>query len=121
MAFAILRHIKRGALMIDLLIHTCLYEEPAASDRDGNLILGEAVTLDRVRITPVLATQKANEGETKDDKLTLYYAPFISTPQIIPQELARITWQGKAYTIRSVQPCYTKDGDTVHHYEVALV
>jgi hypothetical protein len=107
--------------MKDLLIHSCGYSTPAETDRDGNTVYSEEVTLEHVRIVPVLATAKSDVGETKDDKLTLFYAPFISTPAIIPEELARVTWGGKAYTIRSVQPCYTQGGDVVHHYEAALI
>lgn len=107
--------------MQSLLIHSCDYEEPESSDRDGNPVYSEPVTLERVRIAPIFATERATEGEAKNDKLTLYYAPFISSPAIIPQELARITWQGKRYTIRSITPCYTRDDDTVHHYEAALI
>ena len=107
--------------MENLLIHSCGYSTPAEIDRDGNITYSEEVTLQNVRIVPVLATAKSDEGETKDDKLTLYYAPFISTPSIIPEELARVTWNGAAYTIRSVQPCYTQGGDVVHHYEAALI
>ena len=107
--------------MESLLIHSCTYAAPAGTDRDGNATYTEPATLEHVRIVPVLATAKSDVGETKDDKLTLYYAPFISTPAIIPEELARVTWGGKAYTIRSVQPCYTQGGDEVHHYEAALI
>jgi hypothetical protein len=107
--------------MENLLIHSCSYSAPAEIDRDGEITYGEAVTLEHVRIVPVLATAKSDVGETKDDKLTLYYAPAISTPAIIPEELARVTWGGKAYTIRSVQPCYTQGGETIHHYEAALI
>lgn len=107
--------------MENLLIHSCTYAAPAGTDRDGNATYTEPATLEHVRIVPVLVTAKSDVGETKDDKLTLYYAPFISTPAIIPEELARVTWGGKAYTIRSVQPCYTQGGDEVHHYEAALI
>ena len=107
--------------MESLLIHTCTYAAPAGTDRDGNATYSTPATLEHVRIVPVLATAKSDVGETKDDKLTLFYAPFISTPAIIPEELAQITWNGATYTIRSVQPCYTQGGDEVHHYEAALV
>lgn len=121
MAFAILRHSKRGALMNDLLIHSCTYEAPATNDRDGNKTYGVPIELQRVRIVMELATVRTSEGEAKNDVGTLYYAPFISTPAIIPEELARVTWQGKAYTIRKVYPCCTMIGEVIHHYEVALV
>lgn len=104
-----------------LLIHSCTYAAPNGTDRDGNTTYDEAVTLNNVRIVPVLATAKSDVGETKDDKLTLYYAPFHSTPQIVPAELAQVIWNNKPYTIRSVTPCYTQGGDAVHHYEAALV
>ncbi|MCQ2273052.1 MAG: minor capsid protein [Bacteroidales bacterium] len=107
--------------MNNLLIHSCTYEAPAASDRDGNINYGLPVELQRVRVVMELATVRTNEGEAKNDVGTLYYSPFESSPQIIPEELARVTWQGKAYTIRKVYPCYTQNGDTVHHYEAALV
>lgn len=104
-----------------LLVHACGYSAPAGSDRDGNKTYTDEVTLDRVRLVPVIATKQATEGEAKDDKLTLYYAPELSSIQIELQELARVTWQGKTYTVRSITPCYTKDTDAVHHYEAALV
>ena len=107
--------------MKNLLIHTVIYERPTDYDRDGNATFAEPVTLEHVRIVPVLATQKSDVGESKDDKLTLYYAPFVSTPQIIPEELARVTWNGNTFQIRSVTPCYTQGGEIVHHYEAALV
>lgn len=103
-----------------LLVHNCLYSEKT-SDRDGNTVQGKSVLVEHVRFTAVLATAKASEGESKDDKLTFYYVPFVSSPAIIPQELASVEWNGKAYTIRSVTPCYTKGGDKIHHYEAALV
>lgn len=121
MAFAILRHSERGALMNNLMIHSCTYEAPATSDRDGNKTYSEPVELQRVRVVMELATVRNNEGEAKNDAGTLYYTPFVSRPQIIPEELARVTWQGKTYTIRKVYPCYTQDGELIHHYEAALV
>ena len=107
--------------MKNLLIHTCTYEAPATTDRDGNKTYGTAQQLTNVRLVPVLATAKSDVGETKDDRLTLYYQPGVSSPSITPEELARITWNSEVFTIRSVQPCYTQGGDTVHHYEAALV
>ena len=107
--------------MENLLIHSCEYEAPAANDRDGNTTYAEPVTLQRVRVVMELATVRNTEGEAKNDVGTLYYTPFKSSPQIVPEELARVTWQGKAYTIRKVYPCYTQDGEFVHHYEAALV
>lgn len=104
-----------------LLIHTCEYTRPESYDRDGNATLGEPVTLANVRIEPVLATAKNDVGESKNDKLTLYYVPFVSSPQIIPEELAIVTWNGQTFQIRSVSPFYTQGGDAVHHYEAALV
>ena len=107
--------------MNNLLVHSCTYEAPATSDRDGNKTYGEPVELQRVRVVMELATVRNNEGEAKNDVGTLYYTPFVSSPQIVPEELARVTWQGHAYTIRKVYPCYTMNGDAVHHYEAALV
>lgn len=104
-----------------LLIHSCAYAAPSGYDRDGNPTMSAPVTLAHVRIEPVIATAQATEGEAADDKLTLYYAPYISTPAVIPEPLARVTWNGNEYTVRSVQPCYTYGGDAVHHYEAALV
>ena len=121
MACALLRRIERGALVVNLLIHTCQYEAPASNDRDGNTTYTEPVTLEKVRVVMTLETVRNTEGEAKNDAGTLYYAPSVSSPEIIPQELARVTWEGKAYTIRKVYPCFTKGGDTVHHYEAALV
>jgi hypothetical protein len=107
--------------MNNLMIHSCTYEAPATSDRDGNKTYRAPVELQRVRVVMELAIVRNNEGEAKNDVGTLYYTPFISSPQIIPEELARVTWQDKKYTIRKVNPCYTKNGDAVHHYEAALV
>lgn len=107
--------------MKNLLIHSCTYAAPSGYDRDGNETMGEAVTLSNVRFVPVLATAKSDIGETKDDRLTFYYAPNISSPAIVPAEKAVITWNNETYTIRSVTPCYTQGGDTVHHYEAALI
>lgn len=104
-----------------LLVHTCTYETPSGYDRDGEPTYNEAVTLSHVRFEAVIATAKSDVGESKDDKLTLYYEPFFSNPAIVPVELARVTWGGNAYTIRSVTPHYTQGGDAVHHYEAALV
>lgn len=104
------------------LIHSCTYSEPAGKDRDGNTVYSDT-PLTGVRIAPVtLATAQNAQGETKNDKLTLYYDPIASEPQgLTLQELAKITWQGKVYFIRAVTPCYTRDTDAVHHYEAALV
>ena len=107
--------------MNNLLRHPCTYAAPATSDRDGNKTYGEPVELQRVRVVMQLATVRNNEGEAKNDVGPLYYMPFLSSPPIIPEELARVTWQGHAYTIRKVSPCYTMNGDAVHHYEAALV
>jgi len=104
-----------------LLVHTCTYETPSDYDRDGEPTYSEPVTLSHVRFEAVIAAAKSDVGESKDDKLTLYYEPFFSTPAIVPVELARVTWGGNAYTIRSVTPRYTQGGDAVHHYEAALV
>ena len=107
--------------MNNLLIHSCTYEAPATSDRDGNKTYGAPVELQHVRVVVELATVRTNEGEAKNDVGTLYYKPFTSSPQIVPEELGRVTWQGKTYTIRKVYPCYAMDGTSVHHYEAALV
>ena len=107
--------------MKQLLIHSCTYEAPATIDRDGNKTYGTAQSLSYVRFVPVLAAAKSDIGETKDDRLTLYIAPGITSPDVVPEELAKVTWNSEAYTIRSVTPCYTQGGDTVHHYEAALV
>ena len=88
--------------MNNLLIHSCTYEAPATSDRDGNKTYGEPVELQRVRVVMELATVRNNEGEAKTDVGTLYYTPFASSPQIITEELARVTWQNKTYKIRKV-------------------
>ncbi len=104
-----------------LLVHTCTYEEPTGYDRDGNATYGTAQTLSNVRIEAALSAVKTTEGEAEADKLTLYYAPDVSTPGIVPKELARVTWNGNAYTVREVRPYCTQGGDTVHHYEAGLV
>ena len=73
-----------------------------------------------VRVVMELATVRNNEGEAKNDVGTLYYTPFVSSPQIIPEELARVTWQGKTYTIRKAYPCYAMKRDAAHNYETEL-
>ena len=105
-----------------LLIHTCIYSVPAGRDRDGNALYSDTA-LTGVRIAPVtLATAQNAQGETKNDRLTLYYDPVASTPQGLElAEQAKITWNGKVYFIRAVTPCYTKDAGAVHHYEAALI
>ena len=104
------------------LIHSCIYSVPAGKDRDGNAVYSDTA-LTGVRIAPVtLATAQNAQGETKNDRLTLYYDPIVSAPQGLKlEEQAKITWQGKVYFIRQVTPCCTKDTDTVHHYEAALI
>ena len=104
-----------------LLVHSCTYEAPATRDRDGNVTYGTAQSVSNVRFEVIEATAKSDVGETKDDRLTMYYCVGVSTPALTPEELAKVTFDGKAYTIRSVQPRYTQGGSTVHHYEAALV
>ena len=104
-----------------LLVHTCTYKEPSGYSRDGGATYGTASTLTNVRLEPVLATAKSDIGESKDDRLTLYYAVGVSSPSITPKENALVTWGGEDYKVRSVTPCYTQGTDAVHHYEVALV
>ena len=104
-----------------LLVHSCTYETPGSYDRNGKPTYNEPVTLAHVRIEPVIAVAKGDIGESKDDKLTLYYEPFFSTPAIVLEPLSRITWGGNVFIIRSVTPHYTQGGDAVHHYEAALV
>ena len=48
--------------MNNLLIHSCTYEAPATSDRDGNKTYSEPVELQRVRVVMELATVRNNEG-----------------------------------------------------------
>ena len=104
-----------------LLIHNCIYRAPAQRDRDGNFIYNET-ELQAVRIMPVLAVNKDSAGETKNDRLTLYFDCTNSQPEGFElHENAQIIWNGDAYTIRSVQPCYTHSTTVVHHYEAALV
>ena len=107
--------------MDDLLNQSCTYEAPAGNDRDGNCIYEEAIELQKIRIVTELGAVKNTEGEAKNDVGTLYYKPFTSTPQIRPEALARVTYDGTVYTIRKVYPCYTRNGEVVHHYEAALV
>lgn len=104
-----------------LLVHTCTYKEPTGYGRDGGATYGTPSSLTFVRLEPVLATAKSDIGETKDDRLTLYYAVGVSSPAITPKEGALVTWNNADYTIRSVQPCYTQNTGDVHHYEAALV
>lgn len=104
-----------------LLIHTCIYREIVGHDRDGNKIYSET-ELTGVRLMPVLAINKDSVGETKNDRLTLYYDCVYSEPVgVMLQESAQIVWNGASFTIRSVQPCYTHSTTVVHHYEAALV
>ena len=37
----------------------------------------------------------------------------------LPEEKDVIEWQGKAFTVRSITPCYTH-GQKPHHWEVTL-
>lgn len=104
-----------------LLIHSCTYAAPASYDRDGSPTYDEAVTLAKVRVEPIKASARTAEGEAAADRLTLFYAPFFSTPQVIPEPLAKVTWNGENYTVREVHAFYTTDGNAVHHYEAALV
>lgn len=103
-----------------LLIHSCIYSRKTGTDRNGNSVF-EETELTRVRITPVFATVQNSNAETKADKLTLFYCPPLSEPNVTIKELDCIKWNGKEYTIRSVTPCYTKDTFEVNHYEIALV
>lgn len=104
-----------------LLIHNCTYSTITGTDRDGNKVYNN-IELSRVRFAPVtMGTAQATAGETKDDKLVLYIDVQQTTPAVVPEELARVTWNGKAYTIRSVTPCYTRNTEAVHHYEAALI
>lgn len=104
-----------------LLIHSCTYTPTAGYDRDGEATPGTAVTLTHVRLEPVNAIGESTEGVTANDRLTLFYDPLYSEPAITPAPGAVVTWNSENYTVRSVTPCYTCDGDAVHHYEAALV
>lgn len=106
---------------VNLLIHSCTYEQPTGKDRDGNITYGTPQTLEHVRFEAVEATEKSDIGETKDDRLTMFIDCETTAPAVVPAELAKVTWLENVYTIRSVTPRYTRGGVTVHHYEVALI
>ena len=105
-----------------LLVHTVLYKTPTGKvDRSGKPTYTDELTLDKVRVEATIGVTTDGQGLTKADSMTLYYVPFYSNPQIVPEENALVTWNGKTYTIKKVHPLYTQGNDAVHHYEAELV
>lgn len=111
-----------------LLIHTATLKRSAGLDRDRNPTFTSTV-LKSVRIAATEQIVRGTNGETKADTLTLfidctnttYETPAGDTAAAVtPQELDAIEWNNKTFTVRSVTPCYTKDTDVLHHYEVTL-
>ena len=111
-----------------LLVHDCVLRRRTGNDRDRNPTYAETV-LRRVRIGATWRTTRGNVGETKADTLTLFIDAANSRSETtdgeaaiteIPEELDRVEWQGKEYTVRSVTPCFTRDSGMPHHWEVTL-
>lgn len=115
------------AIPAGLLVHSCTLRKRTGQDRDRNPTYAETV-LRNVRIGATLRTARGNIGETKADTMTLVIdarntrcetAEGEDAAAVLPEELDAVEWQGKAYTVRSVTPCFAREGSP-HHWEVTL-
>lgn len=117
-----------SAIPARLLIHSCILKHQTGLDRSRNPTYSETA-LTNVRIGGEFRTTRGNIGETKADTLTMFIdaknTAYATTEgekadAVVPVENDSVEWKGKAYTVRSVTPCYALDGETPHHWEVAL-
>ena len=97
------------------LEHTVAHEARTATDRNGAGTYAAAVTVAFVRCEPVSAWKAAQNGEMKDDKLTLFYDCVNSDPAGRTFKKGdRVTYGGAAYTVRDFKDF------SPHHLEIFL-
>ena len=101
-----------------LLIHNAVLKHKTGIDRNRNAVYEESL-LEHVRVEPTLAISRGNAGETKADTMTLFI-DSVNSVYVLPSELDCVRWNGRDFTVRSIKPCYAKNGNTPHHWEVAL-
>ena len=115
------------AIPISLLIHNCILKKQSGLDRNRNQLY-EHTILKQVRIGGTFKSIRGTYGETQFDALTLLIdeqntryenVDGEAVERKLPEEKDVIEWQGKAFTVRSITPCYTH-GQKPHHWEVTL-
>ena len=97
------------------LEHTVTHEAATATDRNGARTYATGVAVSFVRCEPVSAWKAAQNGEMKDDKLTLFYDCVNSDPAGRTFKKGdRVTFNGAAYTVRDFKDF------SPHHLEIFL-
>ena len=100
----------------EMLHHSATFEALTAADADGNGTFATAATISFVRCEPVKEWLRSNDGETKNDKLTLFYDCVNSNPAAIAfKQGDRVTFNGAAYSVRTIKDF------SPHHLEVILI
>lgn len=95
--------------------------EPYTGTANQIATYGPAITLQHVRVDPVLQKAMTSLGDTRNDKLTLIIDRLNTIPsQTVPKEKDKVTFEGATFTVRSIAAIYGR-GPFVHHWEVSLV
>jgi hypothetical protein len=103
---------------INLLIHKCIYKS-VLIDKYGNTTEVQS-ELKRVRFEPFKQTTFTSLGESKNDKMLMFYDCQNSRPKDFNfKELDRIVFKGIEFTIRAISEEY--DNSRLHHLEINLV
>ena len=105
-----MRHIPRI-----ILIHSCTYYSKTGIDAYNKPTYAAGAAVSFIRCEPVKHNAFTDTGESKDDKLTLFYDCVNSEPTtIIPKKGDKVNFLTTDYIVREV-----KDFSPIH-YEVIL-
>lgn len=104
-----------------LLVHTATAYAKAGFDADRNVIYGDGTELSCVRFTKTNGQANGGYGLEAKDSLLMFYDCENSCPKgFTPENGMRVDFDGKTYTVMSVQTVYAEK-NTPHHYEVTMV
>ena len=102
-----------------LLPHTVTLRRPSGVDQYQQQTY-EDTTLQYVRIEPANTTGLTDLGERAQDTAVLFVDVRNSMPSgIVIEQLDRVQWNGREYTVRQVDLLYA-DSSELHHREVRL-
>lgn len=107
------------AIPKSMLPHSCTLEIPVGEDDYGKVSYSEPVTLKNVRIDPTSAISTDKQNREQRLSAVLIYDCRNSSGTDGFAEEQRITFEGREYTVHSVDKLY--DRRKLHHYEVGLV
>ncbi|MDC7224200.1 MAG: putative minor capsid protein [Spirochaetales bacterium] len=103
-----------------LLPHTVSFYAYESKSTKGVVTYGEEQTVSHVRVERTKKSLINSQGESKDDKLELYYDRRNSRPVNLDfTKFSKVVFSDQEYIVRESVPVYD-DSNNIHHWEVAL-